>query len=57
MSALLALCANPEYLNVARVGLVETLDVEANCSPTVLVDITKWDPIKHGFKPGQFQFI
>jgi hypothetical protein len=57
VNALLALCANPEYLNVVRDGLVETLDVDPKCAPTILADITRWDPIKHGSKTGQFQFI
>ena len=55
--AILELCDNPELMKLVRVDLAETLDNNPACSPSILADITKWDPIKAGYKPGQFQFI
>jgi hypothetical protein len=55
--AILELCENPEFLKLVRVNVAETLDNNPACSPSILADITKWDPIKAGYKPGQFQFI
>jgi hypothetical protein len=54
--ALREFCDNPQNLHVVTMGDVESLDVEARCNPSILIDIRAWKPLEK-FKPGHFDLI